>query len=436
MLFYLYIGQHPYGIGMLISRRVIPMDNRTSATSSTWKDSVQTNYPLGIALITYLPLRLGISAFVALLIWLVPTLALPPRTTLMARWAIPLPTGRPADLFLTPWLRFDALWIMKTVLNGYELREPNIQHMPLYPVLVRLLHAIIGGHVAISAMIISNLALILALSYVYRLVQLDDREAIARRATIYLVIFPTAFFYLIGYAESLFLLGSAGAFYYARRRVWWGAGLLGTISALARPQGVLILLPLAVEFLQQEGVSSHRDAYLLRRGWLKAWPLLLIPLSVALYALYLHLTFGLKTALEAFATYWHMGVGGTGVSIPGQGLWLSISTISQGIHPFHNDVDLAFAIFGLAMTIWAMRTLRPSYSLFIALNLVLSISARPVVGYPLQSISRYILPLFPIYILLGRAGEASPMINRLVVYSWLALLMFFSAQFALGGWVA
>lgn len=401
------------------------MDNRTSATSTTWKDSVQTKCPLGIALTIYLPLRLGISTLVAILVCLAPTLALPPRTELMARWGIPLPTGCLADLSLTPWLRFDALWFIKTALNGYELNEPNIHHLPLYPVLIRLLHAVIGGHVAISAMIVSNLAFILALSYVYRLVQLDDREAIARRATIYLAIFPTAFFYLIGYAESLFLLGSVGAFYYARRRVWWGAGLLGTISALTRPQGVLILLPLAVEFLQQEGISP-------RRRWLKAGPLLLIPLGVALYALYLHVTFGLKTAFEAYAAYWHVWAG---LGIPGQSLWLSVSTIVRGIHLFSNSIDLAFAIFGLAMTVWAIRALRPSYWIFIALNVLVVIS-KPIEGYPLLSMPRFILPLFPMYVLLGRASDTSPAINRLVVYPSMALLMFFSVQFALGGWVA
>jgi hypothetical protein len=87
------------------------------------------------------------------------------------------------------------------------------------------------------------------------------------------------------------------------------------------------------------------------------------------------------------------------------------------------------------MTVWAIRTLRPSYWIFIVLNLLVVIS-KPIEGYPLLSMPRFILPLFPMYILLGRASDASPAINRLVVYPSMALLMFFSIQFALGGWVA
>jgi Gpi18-like mannosyltransferase len=116
---------------------------------------------------------------------------------------------------------------LKIALNGYELNESNIHHLPLYPALIRLLHEIIGGHVAISALLVSNLAFILALSYIYRLVKLDEASSIAWRTPFYLAIFPPAFFYLVGYTESLFLLGSVSAFYHARQRTWsgWAAGV-------------------------------------------------------------------------------------------------------------------------------------------------------------------------------------------------------------------
>lgn len=381
--------------------------------------------PIKIGVLIYLPLRFGLSAFAALLIWLLPALALPPRTELMARWGIPVPQGSLADLLLTPWLRFDALWFLKTALNGYELSETNIHHFPLYPLLTRLAHEVIGGHIAISALLISNAAFILALSYTYRLIRLDDKESIARRATIYLAIFPTAFFYLAGYAESLFLLGAVGALYYARRQAWFRAGLMGTISALARPQGVLILLPLALEFGKQVKHSWRRQCF-------AALPLLFIPLSVTLYALYVHLTLDLPTAFAADTAYWRIQ---SSQVIPGKALWLSIEAIAKGIHPLHNSIDLVFALFGLGMTLWAISALRTTYWLFMALNVLLILS-RPIAEYPLLSMPRFILPLFPIYILLARVGETSPTLNRLFVYPSVALLLFFSAQFALGGWVA
>ncbi len=387
----------------------------------TWQQAIR------IGLTVYLPLRLGLSACVAFLIWQAPWLALASNIELMTHWGIPIPTGSLARLLLIPWLRFDALWYIKVALQGYGLSEPNVHHMPFYPILIRLLHELIGGHIAISALIISNLAFIGALSYVYRLVCLDKTETIARRTVIYLAIFPTTFFYLAGYTESLFLLGSVGAFYYARQESWGKAGLLGSISALTRPQGLLILIPLLWEFSSYPVENKTK-----LRHWLRAWPLLLIPLGVILYALYLHLTFGLFTILQADTAYWRMQ---PGQSIPGQALWLSIIALTQGVHPLNNGIDLAFALFGLGMTYWAVRTLRPGYALFILLNLLV-VTSRPIAEYPLLSVPRFILPLFPIYILLADLGETSPLIHRIIIYTCLALLMFFTAQFGLGGWVA
>jgi hypothetical protein len=391
-----------------------------SKPSPSWPQALR------VALIIYLPLRLGISLLVALLVWLVPNLAVPPRAELMAKWDIPVPGDGLSWLLLTPWLRFDALWFLKTALHGYELAETNIQHLPLFPALVRLVYEIMGGHIGWSAIIVTNGAFILGLAYFYRLVRLDYSEWLAWRAVIYQAIFPTVFYFMIGYSESLFWLGAVGAFYYARQRNWLGAGLLGVVSALSRPQGFLIWLPLMLEFWQQQEPRQ-------RGGWLKAWPLLLIPLSVSLYALYLHLTFGLQTAVAAYNAYWP--VVQPGWRIPGQGLWLNLNLIFQGRHLINNLMDLVFALFGLALSLWAMRRLRPSYASFMVLNMLVAIS-KPLLEYPLLGTPRFVLPLFPGYILLAQVGEKSPLAHRLIIYASLGLLIFFTAQFALGGWVA
>jgi len=377
-----------------------------------------------VAALIYVPVRLVIFGFVAGLKWFAPGIFLPLRVDLMARWSIPLPTGAAAELLLNPWLRFDALWYLKIARGGYDLAEPNIHHLPLYPLLIRLLHQTGGLNLAASGLLVSNLAFVAALACFYRLARLDYNASVGRRAAFYLAIFPTAFFYLAGYTESLFLLGSVAAFYYARRQDWALSGGWGAISALARPQGGLILLPLALEFWLAEKPQ-------LTRRWFKAWPLALILAGVGGYALYVQLKFGLRPALAADMAYWQMSQNWQ----PGLAVWLNIKAIGQGIHPVNNSLDLAFALFGLAMTVWAFAALRPAYGLFMALNLLMVIS-RPIAEYPLLSLPRFVLPLFPMYILLGQAGQNSPKIHRAILYTSLVLLLFFSAQFAMGGWVA
>ena len=53
---------------------------------------------------------------------------------------------------------------------------------------------------------------------------------------------------------------------------------------------------------------------------------------------------------------------------------------------------------------------------------------------PLVSMARYTLEVFPAFLLLAGWG-ASPRVNRLVLYLSLLGLLFFSAQFAMWGWV-
>jgi hypothetical protein len=54
---------------------------------------------------------------------------------------------------------------------------------------------------------------------------------------------------------------------------------------------------------------------------------------------------------------------------------------------------------------------------------------------PLNSLSRYTLVFFPTFVLLGLLGHRA-WINRLILYPSLALLLYFSGQFFIWGWVA
>jgi hypothetical protein len=54
--------------------------------------------------------------------------------------------------------------------------------------------------------------------------------------------------------------------------------------------------------------------------------------------------------------------------------------------------------------------------------------------YPLLSMARYVLALFPAFLILSEYGE-NPVIHRLVVYLSIPGALFLSAQFAIWGWV-
>src|SRR5439155_6947383 len=71
-------------------------------------------------------------------------------------------------------------------------------------------------------------------------------EVDARRAAVYAAVFPIGFVFSMEYPESLAFLLIAGAVLLAARDQWVGSALCAAGAALARPEGLFVLLPLAV----------------------------------------------------------------------------------------------------------------------------------------------------------------------------------------------
>src|ERR671928_98277 len=72
-----------------------------------------------------------------------------------------------------------------------------------------------------------------------------------RAGELALAFFPTAFFLNAVYTEALFLALTAGSYWAVRvRRNLLVAGLLGALAAATRNVGVILLVPLSLEWLR------------------------------------------------------------------------------------------------------------------------------------------------------------------------------------------
>lgn len=167
-----------------------------------------------------------------------------------------------ADCSVSPWLdvwtRWDGRWYLSVVKHGYSYHpgeQSNVAFAPLLPALMKIGGVFLGQDNEtgwlIAGVIVSNLALLAALTRLIHLVRLDFDAATAVRSAHYLLFFPTSPFLSAVYPQSLFLALAIAALYAARRGHWWVAGALGGLTALARPHGVSILIPLALEHLAQ-----------------------------------------------------------------------------------------------------------------------------------------------------------------------------------------
>ena len=126
-------------------------------------------------------------------------------------------TLRISTLWLA-WFRWDSGHFTAIASNGYDAAW-RTAFFPLFPLLQRGV-AFLTHDPFIAGLIISNLAGLGMLVVLYRLVQEDFDAERAFRTVLYLSVFPTAFFFVAAYNESLFLLLTLLSFYDMRHGNW------------------------------------------------------------------------------------------------------------------------------------------------------------------------------------------------------------------------
>jgi hypothetical protein len=386
-----------------------------------WALRLRADPALRHALLLFVIVRLVISLWAALVL-VITRPATGPDDVLRPYQGIEPVTGGPAGLFLGVWQRFDTLWYVRIAAQGYAPDDPSTVYFPLYPLLTRLLGTALVGNYLVAALVISNLSYIGVLYCLYKLTEQQLGKASARRSSLYLTIFPTAFFFLAAYTESLFLLLTLVAFLCAHEKRWWLAGLMGFLASLTRLQGVVLLAPLLYLYLRD------RDFRLSRLG-LGLLGVLIVPGGALLFIAYQHLKLGSGPLLSTYQT-----------QLYAQFVWPwdnVLATCRKILSPegtFINVLNLSLLCVFLAMTVLSFRALPAEYGIYMAVT-VFTLLLRRTTLQPLVSMSRYVLVLFPAFMMWGRWG-AKPRVQRLIVYPSVALLLYLSGQFAMWGWVA
>lgn len=316
---------------------------------------------------------------------------------------------------LTSWNRWDAANYTRIAQFSYQSIK-DTAFFPLFPKLIWGIAFLFGnqGYIAIG-MILSNAAFLGALFVLYQIATDALGNKVARRTLLYLCIFPTAFFFFAAYNESLFLLLTASAILAMRRQKWWLAGVLGLFAALTRSAAMWLVIPYVIElWISQEGISVTRLNWLL-----KLLPVLLIPLGTAIYCTYCWIKFGDPLAFATAQIYWARHL-----SWPWLGTWLALVDLfwAQPFGSFYEahtllDISATFGFIILAILGW--RKLRLSYNIWLVLLLAyMLISPATTQHDALQSNQRFVLEMFPAFIILASLGVKHQRLHQ-------ALLLFF-----------
>jgi hypothetical protein len=347
------------------------------------------------------------------------------------------------------WDQWDFGYYQKIAELGYSGTDGSTAFYPLFPWLLGVVAYFSRSYLA-AGLVISGFASIVAAILLRRLVQLDYPASVAMRSVWFLLIFPTAYFLHVGYSEGLFLALALACILAARVDRWWLAGVLGAFCWMTRGVGAVLIPALAVEAAQQYWVrrksgshgavspclssgggnaSAQRGDYnkTRRSAWEWRWLwIAFVPVGFAVYLLINWRVSGnpfdfLRTRQVSFEQ--SFALPSVGIR---QALWALYPTPREA--EMVGAQELSFAALGFICTIISWIKLRPIYATWMTASLVLFVS----VNF-LQSIPRYTLTMFPIFILFSLLGSNRFWAGVLTVWS-LLLFALFVVLFARGEW--
>lgn len=329
----------------------------------------------------------------------------------------------PSIPFIDKFVKWDAHWYTYIAQYGYDDR--SIVFFPMIVMLIRGL-AYWDYHVAVSGFIVCNAFAIGSFVALYLLIRQDYSPFRAKRILYAYAVMPTSFFLNSIYTESIFLSFSLATFYYIRKDHWWLAGIFAALATLTRNLGIFLVGVIMLEFIIEFWRQSHRP-------YSKLCVLIALPIS----------------ALSGFMAYNYWKVGNAIAFFSAQKVWGR-----QFEYPWINYwnnllllkakdfvVEPGIALDALLVVMCFISLLIPTlfYTPHIRLSylvigwiwfLVPMFSTSP--WYPLYSMSRFILAIFPIYIFIAHLSRS---IYYLYLVSGSILLFFCTIFFASWRWI-
>lgn len=318
-------------------------------------------------------------------------------------------------------VRWDAGWYLQIVTDGYRyapgdpLVQQNIVFFPAYPMITRYVGRLLGGDMTgyvAAGMVVSLASFFGALVYLYAFARERFGEETAQYSLWFLAAYPFAIFFGALYTESLFLLGTIGAFHHFSKRQFGRAACWGLLVGLTRLNGSLLILPLGVLAL-----GSARSA----RLNVKALAAAAAPgAGLLVYALFIWRLTGDPLAFATSQVAWGRTYQGLGTLVAHQYAILANAGLDGYVGtPGYDVLNAIGALFAIA-TVWPVaRRLGLACGLFMLINILPALASGG-----LLSAGRFSSVLFPAFIWLA---SAVPSNHRAGWFATFAALQAFNA---------
>ena len=327
-------------------------------------------------------------------------------------------------------LQWDSEWYFKIVKDGYQYNgdptvQQNIVFYPLFPMLARGL-ATIGGLAPADAMLlVSNVAGLLAIVMLFKLVREEFGDQLALATIALLSFFPASVLLSAGYTEPLALLLIVSFFLALKRKYYLSAALLAGLAIATRSTGIVLLPVLLWEIWRNRDKKPFLPALL---------PCVLLATSgIWLFMIYLWSAFGTPFAFADGQMAFHEGTTLTTRLVAA----LKLEPFTRMMLNDWNPWGQAswFTLLFIVLIVLGWSRLRSSWTLFAMAVLLLpylTLSGGPA-GF--VSMSRFNLVSFPLFVVLADFGLRAKWLLAGVIGLFGALLFMNTALFARRIWI-
>lgn len=354
----------------------------------------------------------------------------------------------PLSTLWQQWYHWDSGYYLRIAQGGYTgLHE--MAFFPLFPLVERA--AIdLTQNTYLGGLLVSNLAELVMFMALYRLVAEDFDGERAYYSILYFAIFPTAFFFSAAFSESLFLTFAILGFYNIRHGRWWPAALFGFLASLTRPDGMYLTLPFCYEYLRRSwelrggstfSLFSRTQLVRLLKS-IRADMLigLCLPGGILIFMIYGYYQFQDPLAFVHAHAFWNRSL-----HFPGWNMLKAFLVIFHHRYvsflAMRSAIDLGTDLFVLLLLLsifigpWKLPKSLWSYGLYAApIYLYFQLFPRGDGLLPLESMSRFLLELFPAFIMLARISKHRTLSLGYILISG-SLLFFLLTQFLTNHWV-
>lgn len=294
---------------------------------------------------------------------------------------------------LPNWLwgfgNFDGVHYLRIASLGYSSQYTQ-SFFPLFPLIIKLatykdLYVIVG-------LIISLIFSLLAIVVLFKLFSLDYSKEVALLSVSIYILFPTSFYLISIYSESLFLFLSVLSIYSLRKQKFVLSGILAALSSSTRVVGIFLSMFILLELILYIRNKKIQKSELINR----LIGLIIAPFGLLSYMIYLQVKFNdalyFLHALPNFGT----GRSSSDFTLLPQVFFRYLKIITSipinSYNFFIAFLELFLTTFFLFFLIYSFKKIRFSYWLFTFGCFIL-----PTLTGTLTSMPRYLLMCFLLF---------------------------------------